>query len=843
MEDADELVIVPFREIVEKGRQAVENAGDQAPIMAKAAQALVKEGERGLKRIEPLCRKHAEDYGIAFVAALKDNDEIAKFRTELTELLWEFDDYIEPDTFDVGKFGELQTASRKAAPRIYDILMRMKLDVSFRDDLSSRGSIAQLPTPTSPPFLPASVASNSSGHYLSTTTSPVDFRTVDEATAQMRRMLQQASIDEGPPRPPSTNPWDWQVRQQGSGGRQGDDGESIIIAPPGDESPVLPPSALSVESRGMSSVQHPAPLNITSHQSEHGGSHDGGDERRLSSMSASSHNTFGHGYQRQKSVMSSFSIPEHSVSEHSVPQQNGMVSYFQPTGSFSPVSSHGRQTSLVPSVNSESSTTGELDTYRPPIESQQPAGFSPTPAPAVPHTMSAAAIEAQAGLQVVTNDRPAPLDSGPIPVETEQQTQSSPTPSSQIPHTTQKSVQATPAPIDTTTSFHLQKGFCDGAAEVIRGGIGVKRTKKPGFASSATVARCLSCLYELDFAEIEADVNKEERGNFTRNGINFRVRFLQKSHVTTKRVDDIQYACVFCIAQGHTIDRCDATVFFNQKALFDHLARHPRPLPNVPGLTVIDEPVVPAKYHNDYDIHFRMPTQRHPCVDRAAELSQMPSGVAKDNARRMYGQRLLYDRSPALELAAGARITGLTWPIQYQGEWCFGWHDGNWASVPTDIIKLDPPPASMIKYDRTSLIRGRARWKFSVKDKDSKDKIEWLKFEKGEVISNIAWVDSNYWCWSGTNSKGKTGIFPQACIDTGHLQEPQANAASRADSLSEEKARSSGGIMSKFSMRKTSTAAARPPSAAGSTSSRDTSFTAASRTRRFGDGSMTSTFA
>jgi hypothetical protein len=179
-------------------------------------------------------------------------------------------------------------------------------------------------------------------------------------------------------------------------------------------------------------------------------------------------------------------------------------------------------------------------------------------------------------------------------------------------------------------------------------------------------------------------------------------------------------------------------VFFNQKALFDHLARHPRPLPNVPGLTVIDEPVVPAKYHNDYDIHFRVPTQRHPCVDRAAELSQMPSGVAKDNARRMYGQRLLYDRSPALELAAGARITGLTWPIQYQGEWCFGWHDGNWASVPTDIIKLDPPPASMIKYDRTSLIRGRARWKFSVKDKDSKDKIEWLKFEKGEIISNIA---------------------------------------------------------------------------------------------------------
>ena len=275
------------------------------------------------------------------------------------------------------------------------------------------------------------------------------------------------------------------MRQQGGGGRE--DGESII-APPGDESPVLPPSALSSEPRRMSFVQPPAPLNISSNQSEHGGSHDGGDDHRLSSMSAASHNTFGHGYQRQKSVMSSFSIPEHSVSE-----QNGMIPYFQPSGSFSPASSHGRQTSLAPSVNSESSATGEPDYQRPPVESRQPVGFSPAPAPAVPHSMTPAAIEAQAGLEVVTIDTSAHVDSGPIPVETErpaQQTQPSPTPSSQVPYTPQtpqtqhavpspSQIQATPGPIDNTTSFHLQKGFCDGAAEVIRGGIGVKRTKKP----------------------------------------------------------------------------------------------------------------------------------------------------------------------------------------------------------------------------------------------------------------------------------------------------------------------------------------------------------------------------
>lgn len=223
----------------------------------------------------------------------------------------------------------------------------------------------------------------------------------------------------------------------------------------------------------------------------------------------------------------------------------------------------------------------------------------------------------------------------------------------------------------------------------------------------------------------------------------FRVRFLQKSHIATKRVDDIQYGCVFCVHQGHTIDKSDATVFFNQKALFDHLARHPRPLPDVPGLTVIQGEQVPEKFHNDFDVHFKRPPLAHPVRDRSAEVSMLPSGVARDQARRMYGQRLLYDRSPALELAQGARITGLTWPSQYSGEWCFGWHEGNYASIPSDLVRLDQPPRSEIKYDKMSAIRATSRWKFSHNQKDKfKDKDreteDWLKFDKNETISNIA---------------------------------------------------------------------------------------------------------
>jgi hypothetical protein len=72
MEDIAHLVVTPFQEIVDKGKTAIENAGESQP-MAKAAQSLVKEGERALKRIEPLCKKHVAEFGLNFRDALRDN--------------------------------------------------------------------------------------------------------------------------------------------------------------------------------------------------------------------------------------------------------------------------------------------------------------------------------------------------------------------------------------------------------------------------------------------------------------------------------------------------------------------------------------------------------------------------------------------------------------------------------------------------------------------------------------------------------------------------------------------------------------------------------------------------
>ena len=222
------------------------------------------------------------------------------------------------------------------------------------------------------------------------------------------------------------------------------------------------------------------------------------------------------------------------------------------------------------------------------------------------------------------------------------------------------------------------------------------------------------------------------KGTYVKSGVEFRLRFLQKSHIPTKRVDDIMYGCVFCVHQGHTIDESDATVFFTAKTLMSHLARHPRPLPSVPGVRVIEDAEVPLGYANDFDVHFRVPAVAHPVIAHAAEKMNTPTGVGRETARRLNGQRLLPDRSVAHEFAQGARITGITWPQQHKGEWLFGWHDGVFASVPTDLVRLEPPPQNEMKIRGNSMIRAKAKWKFAPKDKG-----DWLSFNKDEIITNI----------------------------------------------------------------------------------------------------------
>ncbi|KAF7562489.1 hypothetical protein G7046_g1630 [Stylonectria norvegica] len=879
MDDIADLVLTPFREIVEKGRTAVENAGDTQPML-KTSQNLFKEGTRALKRIEPLCKKHLDEYGSNFLDALKENDEIADFRSELTDLLWEFDDYIEVDDFEADKFAELQAVSRKAAPKIYDILMRMKLEVPDDNDARSvvmmRMSAPSSPPPMPPPPVPFPMARSQSQlsdsrSSRSETPSAREPPNVHEATAQLRMMMQsQSGPEEGlgditrniarstkpapppvaqPPRPPSTDPWD--VTAPPIPPREGRMREDFAFQrrPPvaAPESPVSPATSSASlhrdgshgrdvrdgrDSRDARDRKHPAngprPLNIPMDRSSHQS-----DERSYSPSGLETasyerpHRVFsGQPPRPRTSATNSFlssSIPEDGVSN----RESGS-SKFSPPAYRYPQSPGYRMNTFSRPESLESNATSVFDNARmvnrastaastnAPSEHQSPdvsdAQSSPTlgmsqlteisPTKSLPRVSS---LGARGSEQSPVLD----IDFGPIPVEMENL--SAPNPNLQL---------STPdCEIDATSSFHLHKGFCEGAQDVVRGGIGVRKTKKPGYATTSTVARCLHCFFELDFNEIELDVNKSDRGNFTKAGISFRLRFLQKSHISTRRVDDILYACLFCVRNGRTLNPSDATVFVSQKALFQHLALHPRPLPEIHGVTVVDQAEVPEQWRNNYDIHFKNPPEPHPVLEKSEEIANLPTATSKDSARRMYGQRLLFDRTPALEMVQGAKITGLTWPEKYNGEWCFGWHDGVNASAPMEIVRLDQPPSRHIKLGVSSPVRATTRWKFDQKEKD-KFKGDWLKFGKGETITDITWPYPEYWCWSGTNSKGKYGIFPRDFIDMETVEDLSTGIDSdRVSALSSEKNRSMS-ILSRFGTRKSGRT--RPPSIAGSTSSHET---------------------
>ena len=255
------------------------------------------------------------------------------------------------------------------------------------------------------------------------------------------------------------------------------------------------------------------------------------------------------------------------------------------------------------------------------------------------------------------------------------------------------------------------------------------------------------------------------------------------------------FACLFCIRDGKTTEESDATVFYNTKTLFAHLSRHPRPLPQVPGLTVVDQETVPYELECDFDLHFPNPPAIHPVQEHIDEVKTRPTGVAIQTVRKMAGQRVLLDGSPAHEVAFGSKLVGITWPARYHGDWIFCWHNGQWASIPANSVQINGPSKDMIKLDITSQTQAKALWKWSPRDGKG-----WLKFEKGDVITNISCKffcpydillicallttlpgrSSDQWFWSGSTAKGKWGIFPHDFIDTSTIQEiPQAGNLNR----------------------------------------------------------------
>jgi hypothetical protein len=421
-------------------------------------------------------------------------DEIAHYRSDLTDILWEFDDYVEPDGFDADKFTELQALSRKAAPRICDLLRRAKLEAPVSDAASSRGSVAQLPTPTSPPTHPGVLLSAPPGFQRgSADSSGASLADIHDATSQLRGMMRSPSAPEGhprepPPKAPTLNPWDWQkpVPPPVGEARTTEEVESDRRVAQ-DESPVLPAATTFISDPDTSTkvafphppAGPPPPASVTSAPSEHGD-----EDRRPSATSQHATSDRGthiaHHYyhtpsRQRQGTLSSFSIPENEVS-----QQHGAIPYFQPatttTQTAYPPPQHSRQISNPRSAEPDSPDLASLASYDPrgahhagSISVASTGSLSPLQQPAAPPRPPPPQqnLPVKPAVDAASASVLAQMDAGPIPVEVEE-----------------ASKPARPAPnqaacrIGDDSSFHLAKGFCEGAKDVTRGGIGVKRTKK-----------------------------------------------------------------------------------------------------------------------------------------------------------------------------------------------------------------------------------------------------------------------------------------------------------------------------------------------------------------------------
>ncbi|KAI0008582.1 hypothetical protein F4779DRAFT_618460 [Xylariaceae sp. FL0662B] len=891
-DEVERLAIAPFREIVEKGKVAIQNAPDASkelsPLMLKAAQNLVKEGERALKRIEPLCTRNYDEFGCNFIDAIKENDEIAHYRSELEDLLWDFDDYVEVDDFDSNKFEELQKASRRAAPKIMDILKRMKL-------------VAPVPTPVhSSRAASASPDHINSSHYeqiptsiaVDPTSSTATEKLMDEAELQLNNMMGAlAGPDEGlegfsesdrrthsasdldrsnshrskaseptsesPPRPSSAEPW--QVGKAPASPtkhlEEGDRWErpSRVVS----DSPTIPPAQpvsprssfaaplrmrrfdeggpnwmqmddddarLRAASKSLGSASDGSRSPRRSHRwtnSTQGSaestrrppriqrSHSGFTRASRSSSNGNESSSWPGQFQDPSTTQplsdtSSVlgppsSIPEDSVVDDHSPKilPSNITSFPLRQGSIASQNSNPRS-KRYPSTESINSSVfdvveccnGTSPTTSPPQESTSPrhsprhrpptypgyppiyqnSGIAPSrssysgtiKAP----NRSSSTITARPGAE--TAQSPGFIDEGLIPVDME-----SPTPDEQL--MPPREPDCTIGPF---SSFYKLKGLCKGAEEAMAGQLGFRKIKRPvGGFSVAIVAKCNHCFFELDFKAVEQDLNNDSSANYISNNIGFRLRVLQKSHLHVRHVDEQMYGCLFCIQEGCTLEESDATVFFNQKQLFSHMARHPRPLPAVAGITVIEEPERPQEVKNNFDLHFPHPPVESVMTGISKEISRLPSAIATETRKTQNGvMRTPPDRTPVLQFAIGARIVGIEFPAKYEGKWGIGWHDGVRAAFESESVQIDAPPKTEIKMQGTSNVQAIARWKWHQKGDE-----RWLKFDKGDVIKNIGWAYAEHWCWSGTTSKG-WGIFPQSHMDPNTIRTAQPGDGSSVSS-------------------------------------------------------------
>ncbi|KAL2182220.1 hypothetical protein L209DRAFT_103148 [Thermothelomyces heterothallicus CBS 203.75] len=376
-----------------------------------------------------------------------------------------------------------------------------------------------------------------------------------------------------------------------------------------------------------------------------------------------------------------------------------------------------------------------------------------------------------------------------------------------------KSRPATPRAPDCTiredSTYYKLKGLCRGATRFRKDGHwgSIKLTSEYDHGVTATgagagdmlrasdgitvpfryevtmVGACGDCGYAHSLDDIELDKgNKPEAVRTSESGARYRLRLLFKSHLRQRSSAETHYACLWCVQAGACTREGDATVFRSPDDLLRHLARHPQPLACIAGVSVCYGKL-PDSAPLQFDLH--LPETPIP-VPMPENVAKLPTAIAVRDHYRRPGRGKL-DKPPRyeadmLEFMEGARILGVIFPEKWGGKYCLGRHDGDFGAFPAKAIELRPPQETEIPAGGESGMSVTARWKWQPPETAG---APWLSFAKGEVITNVQCLYADYWCWSGTNSKGKTGVFPQCFIDLQTLrgQEPVAKKQSRGRSF------------------------------------------------------------
>ncbi|KAI8962943.1 hypothetical protein F5Y11DRAFT_171190 [Daldinia sp. FL1419] len=724
--EVEELLIQPFREVVERGKEAVANAeaaagsgtdeggADLSDVqdvadMLKAARSLVKEGERALQRLLPLWQERVDQHGDAFTETMRQNDRILDNQRRLEDLLYDLDDFIQVDSFDPERFAEVQASSKAFALALMETIKRIHIDES----------VLAAPSPPSPPswIQPSpSQGLDDRGRGNSGSITPLrlsDNTGMSGASTLSRRPSSPdilgaerdfISLVSGPPAaPPSNSRTSAWVSEQTTAAKSWSRNNSI----PEDDyfvaQPVIFNSLDSLALHGQElSIPPNAPKSPDTSYS------------RMSWYTTTGSHTSG--------PRSSVHIP----------------------------TSDQRTTSLAKSMANLAETHEPTDAELPPLPS--PPAYEDGLIPA--EELFAARKDSFSGYQIGL-DSSLYIHKG---LCTGSQT-----------YRVKGRRSATKAVMEYVSTFFffffflaqlIRHTYCISPNEVILGDF-ILTLHEQGTRRS--IARCTECEFAQNLLEVELDDALDPSGNFSKAGVLYRVRFLYKSHLVSTSAFTRQFGCLFCAEKGQTVYADDATIFTTQDQLFKHLSRHPQPLPEIPGITILygevpkNDPSV-----EDYDLHFPNPPVASLLPDTAV-LAKLPSARAVKSHIKRYGRDLTDPDGNAdrvMKFMEGARIVGVEFPEKWKGKWCTGWHDGQWGSFPTKHVMLEAPANPPGANTCTDGMFVTTRWKWEVKDTS----IGWLSFDKDETLSNVSWLNQDDWCWYGTKKNGKGGLFPRSHI-------------------------------------------------------------------------------